>query len=101
MTDRRQYVRAVLGCLTPAQLRTGLRELWNRPATQVPALDALRSLAVLLVVAHHWWIRVYRESGGPEVQWPSIRENPVVWLFGKLSEQGWTGVASSSSSPAS
>lgn len=34
-------------------IRRPLRELWNPPAGQLPALDALRSLAVLLVIFGH------------------------------------------------
>src|SRR5260221_640144 len=55
-------------------VRSGWHELTRRPASQVPALDALRAFAIFLVVGAH--------SGGS--QWPlakapdiALAHNPV------------------------
>ena len=64
-----------------ATLREALHELRDRPPGQVSVLDALRSLAVLLVVLDHsyvWW----REAGGTD-SW--LHRLPFVHF-------GWTGV---------
>lgn len=92
MSDRIAYVRRALECCTPRGLRSGIEELWQRPASQVPALDALRAIAVLLVIAAHWLGKDYVPSGGPPVHWPGIAENPALWLIWCLSYVGWTGV---------
>jgi peptidoglycan/LPS O-acetylase OafA/YrhL len=60
-------------------LRTPLHDLWNRPRGQLPALDALRSLAVLLVVGDHGSAADLRLTGS---------EN----LFTNLVRGGWIGV---------
>ena len=63
-------------------LQNGLGELRRRPATQVPALDAIRAAAILLVVGGHYSKEVWRVGGGPEL---AIQQLPVFTL-------GWTGV---------
>ena len=59
--------------------RSGLHELIHRPGTQVPALDALRSAAILLVIFGHY--------AGPDGGAPP---SPI-WNF-VLFEYGWVGV---------
>lgn len=73
----------------PSPLRTltglvtsGFRELQRPPQAQLPALDALRSAAILLVVFHHWSIKEYVNAGG--VRTP-LQDNLVLYY-------GWTGV---------
>lgn len=64
-----------------AQLRSGIRELRERPPGQMPVLDALRALAVLLVAAGHaiaWW----EDAGGRAL---GIAKFPLFYF-------GWTGV---------
>jgi peptidoglycan/LPS O-acetylase OafA/YrhL len=61
---------------------TGLQELGRRPANQIPALDALRSAAVLLVIGHHWAIKEYWMAGGIETP---IQNHPLFYY-------GWAGV---------
>jgi peptidoglycan/LPS O-acetylase OafA/YrhL len=61
-----------------------LRELWVRPAHQVPALDGLRAAAILLVICAHFfgnfWTDHVREKA-----LPAMSNLPMfVW--------GWTGV---------
>jgi peptidoglycan/LPS O-acetylase OafA/YrhL len=63
-------------------LHDGLDQLRRRPATQVPALDAIRAAAILLVVGGHYSKEVWRVGGGPEL---AIQQLPVFAL-------GWTGV---------
>jgi peptidoglycan/LPS O-acetylase OafA/YrhL len=63
-------------------LAEGARSLWERPRMQVPALDALRSFAILLVIGSHWAIKEYVNAGGvrtPVQDWP-------------IFSYGWTGV---------
>jgi peptidoglycan/LPS O-acetylase OafA/YrhL len=45
--------------------RAALRELWQRPRGQIPALDAMRTFAVLFVIAHNF-TNSYLEQGGTE-----------------------------------
>jgi peptidoglycan/LPS O-acetylase OafA/YrhL len=66
-----------------AYLVESLRDLWVRPAHQVPALDGLRALAILLVICAHFfgffWVMHVR---GPV---PAMSKLPMFnW--------GWTGV---------
>jgi peptidoglycan/LPS O-acetylase OafA/YrhL len=55
----REFLTAV-----PGVLAGGWRELRERPKGQVAALDALRAIAILLVIGHHWSVRHYVEAGG-------------------------------------
>jgi peptidoglycan/LPS O-acetylase OafA/YrhL len=62
--------------------REALRELVHRPAAQLPALDGLRALAVLLVICDHWhseWVDIAHLPVLPIMKFPSF-----YW--------GWTGV---------
>ena len=62
-------------------LLSGLRDLWTVPASQVPALDALRALAIIMVVTGH-----FPDLG--KVQFPryaQLFESPAFSF-------GWTGV---------
>jgi peptidoglycan/LPS O-acetylase OafA/YrhL len=62
-------------------LREGLRDLWKPPASQVPALDALRAAAILMVVAGH-----FADVGKPQFpRYAQLFDGPL-FLF------GWTGV---------
>jgi len=63
-------------------LQNGLDELRRRPATQVPALDAIRAAAILLVVGGHFAKEVWHVGGGPDI---AVQQLP-------LFTQGWTGV---------
>jgi peptidoglycan/LPS O-acetylase OafA/YrhL len=65
-----------------ALFRSGFHELSTRPAEQVPVLDALRTLAVLLVVVEHCVASVVPELAGAK---GGILEHPVFQF-------GWTGV---------
>ena len=63
-------------------LSSGLAELRVRPAQQEPALDALRSFAVLAVLCGHWATPEFSVHGGlpsPVQRWP-------------LFVAGWSGV---------
>lgn len=60
-------------------VKSGLHELTHRPASQVPALDALRSAAILLVIFGH-----YTGADGPAPSSPIAR----MAFF----EYGWVGV---------
>jgi peptidoglycan/LPS O-acetylase OafA/YrhL len=59
-----------------------MRELVDRPKGQMPALDALRSFAILIVVWHHWSILEYARAGGV----PTAIQNTPLFYY------GWTGV---------
>lgn len=61
---------------------SGIRELRRPPRAQLPALDALRSFAILLVVGHHWSIKEYVNAGGVR---SAFQDNPLFYY-------GWTGV---------
>lgn len=61
---------------------SGLRELYQRPAGQLPGLDALRSAAILLVICTHWAASFYPLSGGEPTPLQSF----------PLFSYGWTGV---------
>lgn len=62
-------------------IRDALRDVWVAPASQIPALDALRVIAILMVIAGHF-------SGLGKEQFPAHGE-----FFGRaLFEFGWTGV---------
>ena len=63
-------------------LSSGFGELRHRPKGQLPALDAFRSAAVLLVVFHHWSIKEYVNAGGV---YSPLQEHPIFFF-------GWTGV---------
>ena len=63
-------------------MRSGWSELTRRPASQVPALDALRAFAILLVVAAHYAGSQWPLAKGTDI---ALAHNPV-FLF------GWTGV---------
>lgn len=63
-------------------LASGFHELRVRPTGQVPALDALRSFAILLVVFHHWAVVEYLPAGGGPV---ALQRNPLFYY-------GWSGV---------
>jgi peptidoglycan/LPS O-acetylase OafA/YrhL len=86
------YARRALDCYSPAGLRAGLADLWERPSSQLPSLDALRAVAVLLVIASHWYVKDYASAGGPAVSWPSLAENPALALLRLICLVGWTGV---------
>lgn len=60
-------------------VRSGLHELTHRPASQVPALDALRSAAILLVICGHY---IGADGGAPD--------SPLGRFV--LFEYGWVGV---------
>lgn len=60
-----------------------LRELWQRPAQQVPALDAIRAVAVLAVILSH--IRSFWTEHVPAWPEPAMLDG-LVFLY------GWTGV---------
>jgi peptidoglycan/LPS O-acetylase OafA/YrhL len=60
-------------------IRSGLHELTHRPAAQVPALDALRSAAILLVVCGHY---IGADGGAPE--------SPLGQFV--IFQYGWVGV---------
>ncbi|MES2178833.1 MAG: acyltransferase [Gemmatimonadota bacterium] len=64
-----------------ASLAAGLRDLTTRPTAQVPGLDALRTLAVVLVVGAHY-ATTWREAHGP----------PVAPLANPFFGYGWSGV---------
>lgn len=59
-----------------------MAELVRRPAGQVPALDALRAAAILLVVGHHWAVKEYRLAGGLATP---LQDFPLFYY-------GWAGV---------
>ena len=60
-------------------VRSGLHELTHRPASQVPALDALRSAAILLVICGHY---IGADGGAPA--------SPIGQFV--LFQYGWVGV---------
>jgi hypothetical protein len=60
-----------------------LKELWIRPPHQVPALDGLRALAILLVVCAHFYGNFWSSHVREEL--PGMSNLPMfLW--------GWTGV---------
>lgn len=63
-------------------LGAGFRELRTPPRANVPALDALRSFAILLVVFHHWAIKEYVGAGGE----PTPLQGHLLFYY------GWSGV---------
>lgn len=63
-------------------LVSGARELRQPPRGNVAALDALRGIAILLVVFHHWAIKEYAHAGG--IASPA-QDNIILYY-------GWTGV---------
>lgn len=62
-------------------LRSGARELLVPPTGQLPALDVLRSLAVLMVVGGHF-------ADAAQVPFPSFK----AWFSTPVFRFGWTGV---------
>ena len=59
----------------------GLRDLWTPPASQVPALDALRAAAIVMVITGH-----FPDLGKAQFpRYAQLFENPVFSF-------GWTGV---------
>jgi peptidoglycan/LPS O-acetylase OafA/YrhL len=66
-------------------LRDGFRDLWNPPRRHIPALDALRAIAVLLVLCTHWANPEFSQAGGhvSEVEW--LTRLPMFYY-------GWAGV---------
>ena len=68
---------------TIAYLRASLRDLWERPAHQVPGLDGLRALAILLVVGAHFFGEFWSTNVRTVV--PALAHFPFFDL-------GWTGV---------
>ena len=65
----------------PSFLRDGLRDLWHPPANQIPALDALRATAIVMVVTGH-----FPDLGKAQFpRYAQLFENPVFSF-------GWTGV---------
>ncbi len=63
-------------------VRSGWHELSHRPASQVPALDALRACAVFLVIGAHYAGSQWPAAGGVDLR---LAHNPVFYF-------GWTGV---------
>jgi peptidoglycan/LPS O-acetylase OafA/YrhL len=63
-------------------LRSGWHDLTHRPATQEPALDALRAAAVLLVICTHYALPEWPKAHGPEI---ALANWPIFYY-------GWTGV---------
>src|SRR5690349_8541937 len=63
-------------------LATGWYDLTHRPPGQEPALDALRSFAVLAVICTHYALPVWPRAGGPPL---GIMRFPLFYY-------GWTGV---------
>ena len=63
-------------------IRSGFHELSHRPPSQVPALDALRAFAVLLVIGAHYAASQWPAARGPDLR---LAHNPVFYY-------GWTGV---------
>ena len=65
----------------PSFLRDGLRDLWHPPSNQIPALDALRATAIVMVVTGH-----FPDLGKAQFpRYAQLFENPVFSF-------GWTGV---------
>src|SRR3954469_3361806 len=63
-------------------LATGWYDLTHRPPAQEPALDALRSFAVLAVICTHYALPEWPKAGGPEL---GVTRFPLFYF-------GWTGV---------
>lgn len=64
-------------------LADSLRELWVRPTRQVPALDAVRAVAVLAVILAHFFTIFWTENMNLPV--PPMADGAVFYY-------GWTGV---------
>jgi peptidoglycan/LPS O-acetylase OafA/YrhL len=65
----------------PSVLLDGLRDLWTPPASQLPALDALRAAAIVMVIVGH-----FPDLGKAQFpRYAQLFENPVFSF-------GWTGV---------
>jgi len=65
----------------PSLLRAGLRDLWIAPSSQIPALDALRTAAILMVITGH-----LSELGKAQFVRHAHFFDSSLFLF------GWTGV---------
>jgi peptidoglycan/LPS O-acetylase OafA/YrhL len=63
-------------------IASGWHDLTTRPPSQEPALDALRAIAVLIVICTHYALPEWPEAGGQPV-W--LTKLPVFYY-------GWTGV---------
>ena len=61
---------------------SAIHELLNRPANQLPALDGLRAMAVLLVICGHW---VFEWETVAHLTEPGVSRLPMFYW-------GWTGV---------
>lgn len=68
-----------------AYVRGSLRELWVRPRRNIAALDALRAIAVLLVLCAHWAIPEFEQAGGRVDEVGAIIHFPAFYY-------GWAGV---------
>jgi len=65
----------------PSSLLDGLRDLWRPSAGQIPALDALRAVAIVMVITGH-----FPDLGKTQFpRYAQFFENPVFSF-------GWTGV---------
>ena len=66
-------------------LRDGLGDLWNPPRRHIPALDALRAIAVFLVLFTHWALPEFARAGGNVGDVGRITRLPMFYY-------GWAGV---------
>ena len=66
-------------------LRDSLRDLWTPPRRNIPALDALRAIAVLLVLCTHWAEPEFAQAGGNVSSVQAITRLPMFYY-------GWAGV---------
>ena len=58
------------------------RQLWHRPPQQIPGLDALRAIAVLMVIGDHFAVNAWQKAGGTDI---ALSHSPLIHF-------GWTGV---------
>ena len=66
-------------------LRDSFKDLWVPPRRNIPALDALRAIAVLLVLCTHWASPEFAVAGGNADAVQSITHFPIFYY-------GWAGV---------